>query len=103
MKEDQIMLEKTPKKQKTKQPPAAAIPVPKKVTITPVKWEVATILIKGTAPYIQNRFAAYKMGEMVEKQKQGSSQAKTRRGKPPKDFERLYQGSMHISQENWHG
>lgn len=96
------MLQKVAKKSKAKQPSTSG-PAPKKVTITPVRWEIATILIKGTAPYVQNRFAAYKQAEMVEKQKAGSSQARTRRGKPPKDFEKLYQGSMHIAQEGWHG
>src|SRR5262249_8031350 len=59
--------------------------------------------ISSTAPYVQNRFANYKRDEMVEKQKAGSSQAKTRRAKPPKDFEKGYKGSMHIAQEGWHG
>lgn len=95
-------LQKKQRKAEAK-PPSVAVPATKKVTIAPVKWEVATILIKGTAPYLQNRFAQYKRDEMVEKQKAGSSQARTRRAKPPKDFQKLYEGSMHIAEAGWHG
>ncbi len=75
----------------------------KEVVIKPPRFQVATVLIRGTAPYLQNRFANYKQAEMVEKQKAGSSMARTRKAKPPKDFEKGYRGSMHISQEGWHG
>lgn len=75
----------------------------KNVTIKPPKFETATVTIRSTAPYIQNRFANYKQEEMVAKQKEGSKMSRTRKAKPPKDFERGYRGSMHIAQEGWHG
>lgn len=78
-------------------------PEKKNVVIKPPRFELATVLLRSTAPYIQNRFANYKQLEMIEKQKAGSSMAKTRKAKPPKDFEKGYRGSMHISQEGWHG
>lgn len=78
-------------------------PEKKSVVIKPPRFELATVLLRSTAPYIQNRFANYKQLEMIEKQKAGSSMAKTRKAKPPKDFEKGYRGSMHISQEGWHG
>lgn len=79
------------------------VPPKTRVTIKPPRFEMAAVLLRSTAPYVQNRFANYKQEEMIEKQKAGSSQSRTRKGKPPKDFEKLYQGSMHISKEGWHG
>ncbi len=71
------------------------------VVIKPPNFAVATIDVVGTAPYLQNRF--FGRDEMVAKQKAGSSLSKGRRAKPPKDFQKNYEGSMHVSKEGWHG
>jgi hypothetical protein len=75
----------------------------KKVTIKPINMATAQAKLTSTAAYVQNKFANYKREEMAEKQKQGSSQKKTRKAKPPKDFEKVYKGSLHVSQEGWYG
>jgi hypothetical protein len=74
-----------------------------KIVITPPKMAVATVKITGTAPYLQNRFSSENRDKMLETQKAGSSVKKTRKAKAPKDFEKVYRGSMHISQEGWPG
>ena len=82
----------------------AGLPIEvKKVVIKPPKFATAKVTIKGTAPYVQNRFSTDNKTKMEQKQKEGSSQAKTRRAKPPKDFDAIYRGSMHVSQDGWHG
>lgn len=74
-----------------------------KVVIKPPQLARATVLLKSTAPYVQNRFSSENKQKMEEKQKAGSSAGKTRRAKPPKDFQKVYEGSMHVSQEGWYG
>lgn len=75
----------------------------KKLTIKPIKIATAAIRVRSTAPMIQNKFTSENRRKMEQKQKEGSSQSKTRRAKPPKDFDAIYRGSMHISQQGWHG
>lgn len=79
-------------------------PIPEtKVTITPPRMARATVKITGTAPYLQNKFSSENRDKMLETQKAGSAAKRTRKAKAPKDFEKVYRGSMHISQEGWHG
>lgn len=75
----------------------------KAVVVSPPKFAQATVTIIGTAPYLQNRFSSENRAKMEATQKEGSSVKRTRRAKPPKDFEKVYQGSMHVSEEGWHG
>lgn len=74
-----------------------------KVTITPPRMATATVKIVGTAPYLQNKFSSANRDKMLETQKAGSAAKRTRKAKAPKDFEAVYRGSMHISQDGWHG
>jgi hypothetical protein len=76
---------------------------PTRVTITPPKMATATVKIEGTAPYLQNKFSSENRDKMLETQRAGSASKKTRKAKAPKDFERIYQSSMHVAQEGWHG
>lgn len=78
-------------------------PSPKIVTIKEPRFERATVGIEGKTPYLQNKFSSENKEKMEAKQREGSSQARTRKAKPPKDFQKIYEGSMHISQEGWHG
>lgn len=73
------------------------------VTIKEPNLAIATLLFSSTAPYVQNRFSAKKQEEMIGKQKEGSGMKRTRKAKPPKDFEEGYRGTMHVAQEGWHG
>jgi hypothetical protein len=68
-----------------------------KVVITPPKLATATVTIIGTAPYLQNRFSSANRDKMLATQKAGSSVKKTKKARAPKDFEKVYQGSMHIA------
>jgi hypothetical protein len=77
--------------------------VTKQIIIKKPTFSRATVEIEGTAPYLQNNFSSENRQKMEQKQREGSSQGKTRRAKPPKDFQKVYEGSMHISQEGWHG
>jgi hypothetical protein len=74
-----------------------------KVVITPPKMARASVRITGTAPYIQNRFSSENRDKMLATQKEGSAAKRTRKAKAPKDFEKIFKASMHISQEGWHG
>jgi hypothetical protein len=40
---------------------------------------------------------------MAATQKEGSAVKRVRKAKPPKDFEKVYQGSLHISEQGWYG
>jgi hypothetical protein len=75
----------------------------KSVIIKPPNFARATVKLVSTAPYLQNRFSSENRAKMEAKQKEGSSGARTRRAKPPKDFQKVYEGSMHVSEEGWHG
>lgn len=58
--------------------------------------------VRGTAPYLQQRF--WKKAEMMRTQEAGSTnQSKSRKARPPRDFEHDYQQSMHFSTEGWNG
>lgn len=83
--------------------PLKTVAEAKSIVITPPKMAVAKALMIGTAPYVQNRFSSENKQKMEAKQKEGTSMAKTRRAKAPKDFEKVYQGSMHVSQDGWYG
>jgi hypothetical protein len=74
-----------------------------KVVITPPNMATAAVTIVGTSPYMQNRFSSENRDKMLETQKAGSAAKRTRKGKAPKDFERVYRGSMHLAQEGWNG
>lgn len=78
-------------------------PTEAKVVITEPKMATATVKITGTAPYIQNRFSSENRDKMLAQQLEGSAGKKTRKAKAPKDFDKVYRGSMHVSQEGWYG
>lgn len=75
----------------------------KKIIIQPLNFGETVVTIVGTAPYLQNRFSSENRAKMEATQKEGSSLKKGRKAKPPKDFQKIYQGSMHISEAGWHG
>jgi hypothetical protein len=73
------------------------------VVIKEPKFARATVTIIGTAPYLQNRFSSENRAKMAATQKEGSAVKKVRKAKPPKDFDKIYQGSLHISEQGWYG
>ena len=60
-----------------------------------------TLRIRGRVPYVQNRFSARAIEGIVEDQEKGG--VKTKKKKPPRDFDAEYQEALHISTEGWYG
>lgn len=72
------------------------------VVIQAPKFEIATVRIRGTAPYVQHAFSQKAIETMVERQALGS-QANKGRKRDPKDFKSAYEGAMHKSRQGWCG
>jgi hypothetical protein len=75
----------------------------KTIVITPPNFQTATITIRGTAPYVQNRMSQRAREAMEEAQKAGSQARRKNRKKEPKDFDAAFHGAMHVSTEGWCG
>jgi hypothetical protein len=73
-----------------------------KVIISAPRMALLQYKLIGVTPYVSNNFSQESQLQMAEKQKKGS-QTKKGGTKQPKDFERLYRGSMHISDQGWYG
>lgn len=72
------------------------------LTVTAPKLRRTGFKIRGITPYVQNKFSQKALEEMRATQEAGST-AKKGRKRDPKNFQKLYEGSMHISTEGWHG
>ena len=72
------------------------------VVIPAPTFQTAAITLKGTAPYVQNKFSHKALVQMQETQKAGSK-SNSKKTKKPKDFEDNYEAAMHISTEGWCG
>jgi len=72
----------------------------KTVVIQPPKFRTVVFTIKGTAPYVQQRF--WKKAEMMATQQAGT-QAKSRKNRVARNFERDFKEAMHLSSEGWAG
>jgi hypothetical protein len=59
-------------------------------------------LLEGVTPYVSNNFSKEAQDQMAADQKKGS-QTKKGKQRQPKDFDRDYRESMHISEQGWHG
>lgn len=77
-------------------------PQERAVIIHPPKFEVATVRIRGVAPYVQHAFSEKAINTMIETQMAGqqSRKGKTRQ---PKDFKAVYEGAKHVSRQGWCG
>lgn len=58
--------------------------------------------IRGTSPYVQNKFSA-KAREQIRIVQEAGSQAKKGKKREPKDFKQCYLDSIHVSDEGWNG
>ena len=72
------------------------------LTIAPPKITTGRFKIRGTAPYVQNKFSQKALTELKAKHEAGST-AKKGKKREPKDFQALYEGCQHISEDGWHG
>lgn len=70
--------------------------------VKPLNLLEADFPIRGTAPYMQARFAAKAMLAMRSKMEQGQ-QSRSRRERSPRDFDDDYHGAMHLDQEGRNG
>jgi hypothetical protein len=75
---------------------------PQAVTIKPPDFRRVELNIRGTAPLVINRFSQKAMEIMREAQEAGGA-AKTRRTREAKDFDALYEGAKHVSDDGWEG
>lgn len=73
-----------------------------RVTITPPKFERAAIRIRGTAPFMQNKFSQKARVKIEETQRQGSQSAKGKK-KEARDFEDDWKSAMHVTADGWCG
>jgi hypothetical protein len=72
------------------------------VRITAPRMQIAQFLLTGTAPYMQNRFGKKAQDKMEEQQKAGA-QARNKRVRTPRDFEKDYQEATHFARAGWCG
>lgn len=72
------------------------------VAIKAPNFQMVQFTIRGTAPYVQNKFSAKARQQMKETQEGGSTSRKNR-GKEAKNFQQAYEESKHVSNEGWCG
>ena len=72
------------------------------VTITPPDFRFLSITLKGTSPLVINRFSAKAMEEMKATQEAGST-SRSKKIREAKDFDALYEGAKHTSEQGWEG
>lgn len=72
------------------------------VSITPPDFRIIDIHIQGTAPLVINRFSQKAIIQMRQTQEAGST-ARSKRTREPKDFQALFEGAKHISDDGWEG
>ena len=62
----------------------------------------AKFLIRGTAPLVVHKFSA-KAKAMIRQKQEAGSLANKGKSKSAKDFEEVFQGARHLSNEGWDG
>jgi hypothetical protein len=72
------------------------------VVIPPARMRLREFVLIGETALVSNNFGKEMQDKMAAKQKQGS-QAKKGAKRDPKDFEKDYRASMHISEDGWIG
>ena len=72
------------------------------INIKAPDFRTITFRIKGTAPYMQNKFSAKAIETMIETQEAGT-QAKSKKVREAKDFKAACHYAAHISTEGWYG
>jgi hypothetical protein len=75
---------------------------PEIVAISAPNFQSAKVIIDGTAPLVMNKMSSANRLAMMATQEAGSQSKKGTKRKP-KDFDAVYKGAMHISEEGWYG
>jgi len=73
-----------------------------RLLIKPPKFQTVRLLIRGSAPLVQNKFSN-KARETIKATQMAGSTAKKGKARVAKDFEACYKAAMHISAEGWIG
>lgn len=74
----------------------------KVINIEAPDFRTITFRIRGTAPYMQNKFSQKGIDGLRGKQEEGS-QAKSKKTREPKDFNANCRAAAHVSKEGWYG
>lgn len=72
------------------------------LTISPPNFQTAVFQIRGTAPYVQNKFSA-KVRETIRATQEAGSTSRKGKKREPKDFQAAYEGAIHYADEGWIG
>lgn len=72
------------------------------LAITPPNFKTIRFLIRGTAPLVQCKFSV-KARDTIRETQEAGQQARKGKKREPKDFEKVYNDSRHISTEGWDG
>jgi len=72
------------------------------VVITPPNFQHLAINLRGTTPLVINRFSAKAM-ETIRRTQEAGSTARSRKTRESKDFDALFEGAKHVSDDGWEG
>lgn len=72
------------------------------LTILPPNLRVGVFHVRGTTPYVQNKFSAKALGIIKKTQKAGSTAKKNKR-REPKNFTECYELAQHMTEEGKNG
>jgi hypothetical protein len=88
------MLDKTKASDKTSESAVLVVSAP--------NFQSAKVKLIGTAPLVMNKMSSANRQKMMDDMAKGSQ---TKKGvkRPPKDFDAIYKGAMHISEDGWYG
>lgn len=76
--------------------------VPEVVAVSAPNIQRAEFRIRGTAPYMQNRFSKKAQDAMHEKHEAGST-AKKGKKREARDFQADFKEAAHVSKDGWYG
>lgn len=71
--------------------------------IKPANLVTTTIRIKGTAPFVQNKFSAKGRMQMMEAMSTPKAAKKSKTERPPRDYEDDFLQAQHRSTAGWNG
>jgi hypothetical protein len=74
----------------------------KTVTVSPPKFEMATIEIVGTTPLVLHKFSQ-KVQNTIRETQEAGSQSRKGKTRAARDFEENFQNARHISRDGWDG
>lgn len=72
------------------------------IEIAAANLKVVEVEIVGTSPYCQNKFSQKAQNELRAKHEAGGA-SKSKKAREPKDFQALYEGAIHYSEDGWAG